>query len=121
MIALLGASAMVLTALQASINAPRDAFRVCLKEATTKASQEKVAPDGIEDYLRQNCTTQLGGLKSALVAFSIKNGMAKKTAAADADMTIDDYVASPADKYRFMSTLKTPQATAAAASTQPPK
>ena len=36
MIALLGASAITLTALQATINAPTDAFRGCLKEAVAK-------------------------------------------------------------------------------------
>ena len=118
MIVLIGASAMFLTALQASINAPRDAFRVCIKEATSKASAEKVGPDAIEAYLRANCSAPMGSLKAALMAFGIKNGMGKKTATSDAEMTVDDYLASPVDKYKFMSTMNAPK-TDAAASTPP--
>jgi hypothetical protein len=122
MIVLLGASSIVLAALQASINAPRDAFRVCLRDAVEKASNEKVGGEAIEDYLRKSCSVQLGGLKSALVAFDMKNGMSRKSAADDAEMTAADYLASPVEKYQFMSTLNAPApATAAAGTTQPPK
>jgi len=109
MIALLGASALVLSALQASIAAPTDAFRGCLREAATKAKSEKVAGDGIDAYLRTACTTQMGTLKDALVAFRMKNGMTRKAAASDAEMTVDDYVATPADNYKFMATMDAPK------------
>ncbi|HLO20561.1 MAG TPA: hypothetical protein VK192_08705 [Sphingomicrobium sp.] len=102
MIPLLGASALVLAALQASIAAPTSAFRSCLHDATTRATNEKVSVDTIETYLRNACTAQMGSLKDALVAFRLKNGMTKKAAAEDAEMTIDDYVATPADNYKFL-------------------
>jgi hypothetical protein len=128
MIALLGLSAMFLTSTQAAINAPTEAFRACLKQASTKAGGEKVAGDAIEAYLRNACTVQLGSLKSAVVAFRMKNGMAKKAAGDDANMTIDDYVATSVDKYQFMAevnkpqtTAATPAATPAALNSQPPK
>jgi len=128
MIALLGASAMFLAATQAGINAPTEAFRACLKQASTKASGEKVGADAIEAYLRNACGAQLGSLKSAVVAFRMKNGMAKKTAADDANMTIDDYVATSVDKYQFMADMNKPQApaatpgpTPASVSSQPPR
>jgi len=60
MILLLAASSITLTALQASINAPREAFRVCLKEATSKAATEKVGADGYEAYVRNACSGPLG-------------------------------------------------------------
>ena len=130
MIALVGASAIILTALQASINAPTTAFRGCLKEAAAKASAEKVGPDAIEAYLRNACTVQMQSLKSAVVAFRVKNGMSRKAAAADADMTAEDYVATPVDNYKFMVTLNAkpqpaaqsaPAATPASANQQQPK
>lgn len=130
MIALLGASAITLTALQATINAPTQAFRTCLREAALKATNDKVAGDKIEDYLRTACTGEMGTLKGALVAFRLKNGMGKKAAADDAQMTIDDYVSTPADNYKFMvnynapkqAPVATPAPTATpAAATQPPK
>jgi hypothetical protein len=130
MIALLGASAMFLAATQAGINAPTEAFRACLKQASTKASAEKVGADAIEAYLRNACSAQLGSLKSAVVAFRMKNGMAKKAAGDDANMTIDDYVATSVDKYQFMADMNKPQSAAPAATpaatpasinSQPPK
>jgi len=102
MIALLGASAITLTALQATINAPTDAFRGCLKEAVAKAKTEKVGGDAIEAYLLNACTVQMQSLKSAVIAFRTKNGMARKAAVDDAEMTVEDYVASPVDNYKFM-------------------
>ena len=129
MIALLGASAITLVALQATINAPTEAFRGCLKESSEKANKEKVAADAIDAYLRNSCTVQLGSLKSAVVAFRTKNGMTKKAAAEDADMTVDDYVATSVDKYQFIAQMNAPKPAAQAAPTaqatpapaQPPK
>ncbi len=120
MIALLGASALTLTALQATINAPTEAFRSCLREATAKATGEKVAPDAIEQYLRTACTVQMDSLKSAVVTFRTKNGMARKAAAEDADLTVEDYLAAPVDKYKFMATLNAKPAKPAATATPAP-
>jgi hypothetical protein len=108
MIALLGASVLALAALQASISAPRDTFRACLKDAGAKAATQKVAADAFEGYLRNACTSELGSLKSAITAFNMKNGMGKKAAADDAEMTVDDYLASPVDNYKFMASQSTP-------------
>src|SRR2546421_1050361 len=105
MIALLIASAISLTAVQASISATTTAFRGCLREAATKAKSEKVTGDAIEAYLRTACTAQMGALKDALVAFRLKNGMTRKAASSDAQMTVDDYVATPADNYKFMADM----------------
>ena len=117
MIVLLGASAMVLTALQASITAPTTAFRGCLHDAANKATSEKVSADTIETYLRNACTVQMGTLKNALMEFRIKNGMTKKAAASDAQMTIDDYISTPADNYKFFAQQNAPKPQAAPTST----
>jgi len=109
MIALLAASAIGLAAMQASIAAPTSAFRGCLHDATTKATSEKVSADTIETYLRNACTVQMGTLKQALVDFRLKNGMGKKAAADDAEMTIDDYVSTPADNYKFIAEQNAPK------------
>jgi len=130
MIALVGASVISLAVLQASINAPTDAFRSCLREASTKAKAEKVAPDGIEQYLRGACTGQMESLKTAVIAFRTKNGMTRKAAIEDANLTVEDYLAAPVDKYKFMASLDapppqqpvaTPPATPAAAPAEPKK
>lgn len=131
MIFLVMASSIYLAAGQASISAPTDAFRGCLREAAAKAKGEKVTGDGIEAYLRNACTVQGSTLKEALIAFRLKNGMTRKAAASDADMTVDDYVSTPVDNYKFMVDMDKPKAAApasaatpptpAAATTQPPK
>lgn len=128
MIELLFASAINLVVAQASITAPTDAFRGCLREAATKAKSDKVPGDGIEDYLKTACTVQMGSLKEALISFRMKNGMSRKAAGNDAEMTVDDYVATPADNYKFVAgmdakaaTPATPAPTPASVPTQPPK
>jgi hypothetical protein len=135
MIGLLIASAINLAGLQATIAAPTTAFRSCLRDAATKAKTEKVSGDGIEAYLRNACSGQMGTLKEALIAFRMKNGMSRKDAASDASMTVDDYVSTPADNYKFMADMEKPKAVpapaassvtpaptpAAAATSQPPK
>ncbi|HEY6049041.1 MAG TPA: hypothetical protein VIV07_08365 [Sphingomicrobium sp.] len=123
----LAVPAIALTMLQASVSVPTTAFRGCLREAAAKASNEKVGGDKIEDYLRSACTGQMQTLKDAIIAFRMKNGMGRKAAASDADMTVDDYVATPADNYKFMIDYNAPKAQPAAApatpqpSSQPPK
>jgi hypothetical protein len=120
MIALLGASVIYLTAMQASISAPTDAFRGCLREAATKAKSDKVTGDAIEAYLKNACTVQMGSLKDVLIAFRMKNGMSRKAAASDADMTVDDYVATPADNYKYLASMDAPKAVAPATATATP-
>ena len=136
MIALLAASAVYLSATQASIAGPTDTFRSCLHEATDKAGKEKVSGDAFEAYARNACSVQMSALKNAVVAFRTKNGMTKKAAADDAEMTVDDYVATSVDKYQFFASeaaknsapppKPAPAATPAVAATpagatQPPK
>jgi hypothetical protein len=118
MIALVGASALYLIALQASIAAPTQTFRACLKEAGGRATAEKVAPDAYEAYIRKACSTQLGALRSAVISFRMKNGMARNAAANDADMTVDDYVGTSVDNYKFMADYNAPQKPAVAAAPQ---
>lgn len=120
MIALLGASAIVLAGLQASIAEPTTAFRGCLHQAADKASSDKVTGDAIDGYLRNACTVQMGALKQALVTFRLKNGMTKKAADADAQMTIDDYVSTPADNYKFTLSQNAPKPQVAPAATATP-
>jgi len=120
MIGLLIASAINLAGMQAAIAAPTSAFRGCLKDAAAKAKTEKVTGDGIDAYLRNACSGQMSTLKDALIAFRVKNGMNRKDAAGDASMTVDDYVSTPADNYRFMADLDKPKAAPAPASNATP-
>ncbi len=119
MIVFLAASSALLLTLQASITAPTNAFRSCLKDASTKATSEKVAPDGIEDYFKAQCSAQMDSLKGAVVSFRVKNGMGRKAASEDANMTVEDYMAAPADRYRFVAEMNAPPKPAAAPAATP--
>ena len=60
MIALVGASAIYLIALQASIAAPTQTFRACLKDASGKATYKilvHVAPDTVHFTMDGNLVT----------------------------------------------------------------
>lgn len=119
MIILLGASALYMSALQAGIAGPTASFRGCLREAVAKAKTEKVPADGIEAYLKKACTAPMGSLDEALIAFRMKNGMTRKAAASDAAMTVDDYVSTPADNYKFTANQDAKMAAATAAPSAP--
>ena len=115
MIIVLAASALYMSALQAGIAGPTASFRGCLREAVTKAKAEKVPADAIQAYLKKACTAQMGSLDEALIAFRMKNGMTRKAAASDAAMTVDDYISTPADNYKFAASQDAKMAAATAA------
>ena len=124
MIVLLAASSITLTALQAAINAPRDAFKTCLKDASSKALGAKVTAEGYEAYVRTACTAELGTFKTATVKFDMGNKMSKKDASADADSMISDFVGSALDHYKYMagtSLAEKPAATPAPTPAAQPK
>jgi len=104
MIMFLAASSITLTALQASINAPRDAFKTCLKQAQTKAATEKVGADAYGAYVRTNCSSQLGSFKGAVVKFDMGNKMSKKASDEDADAMVADFVSGSLDHYKYLVT-----------------
>ena len=103
MIALVAASVVFLTASQAVINGPRDAFRACLKENTSKAANEKVTADGFQAYIRTNCASQLGSFKAAVVKFDMGNKMSRAASDEDANMMISDFMGSALDNYKYRS------------------
>ena len=88
--------------------------------SAAKAKEDKITGDGIEAYLRNACTGPMGSLKQALIEFRLKNGMTRKAAASDAEMTVDDYVSTPADNYKFMAAQDAPKPAAPAASAATP-
>lgn len=119
MIALVAASVLYMSALQAGIAGPTDSFRSCLRAAATKAKSEKVTAEGIEVYLKNACTPQMGALNEVLIAFRMKNGMTRKAAISDAAMTVDDYISTPADNYKFIVGQEAKEAVATPAAPSP--
>ena len=100
MIALLAASAILAGAWQsAAADGARTALRACIKQATTDAKGAKVASDALPDFIRTKCGDAEVKFKSAVWAFDSKNKVSKKQSESDADLQIEDFVASAADRY----------------------
>ena len=119
MITLIAASAMFLVADQAAISGPTMTFKDCLKTTSGQAAKDKVAGNAYEDYARKACSGQIESLRNALIGFEVKNGTKRADAAKDADMTVDDYLASSVDKYQFMAGVAEDNAKQEAAAAAP--
>jgi hypothetical protein len=115
MIALLGASAIFLNASQAVINGPRDAFKTCLKEASSKAASDKVTADGFAAYVRNACGSQVGAFKGAVVKFDMGNKMSRNASDQDANQMISDFVDSSLENYKYRTGANAEAKEAAAA------
>lgn len=114
MISLAIGSAVYLVAMQAGIDAPRAAFSSCLKEAAAKAKTDKMAGDAFAAFARSSCGTHADTLKSALVKFDVKYGIARKQATEDAELQIEDYFKSSASSYSVYVKPEVKQAAAPA-------
>jgi hypothetical protein len=109
---------MFLTAAQAGIDAPRQAFWSCAKTQKSKARDQKIGADGFEAFLRSACSSEIQSLRSAIAATDLKNGMAHKAAEQDAESSVSDYVSGPVDSYKI--DLNPPPLAPAPASTPAP-
>ena len=111
--------------LQASIAAPRQDFTDCLKKASQQAAAQQVAPDQYGAFATQQCAAPAAGLRNALTAFDVKNGVKRAKAVADAQLQLDDYIAMSAEKYAARAPkpklVATPPPVVAAAPAQPEK
>lgn len=105
MIKLMVASAIMAAAFQsAAADGARIALRTCIKQASTDAKSQKVASDGFTAFVRSKCETQATTFKSAVWAFDSKNKVSKKQSESDAELQVEDFVASAADRYSAEAT-----------------
>jgi hypothetical protein len=105
MIGLIVASAIYAAAFQSSAaDTARTALRTCIKQATVDAVGQKVAGAAFPDFVRQKCSVEETKFKTAVWAFDSKNKVSKKQSESDADLQIDDFVASAADRYAMETT-----------------
>ena len=101
------ASAIFAAAFQTSAaDGARSALRTCLKSATAEAKTQKMANDAVAVFIRQKCSAQETSFKSAVWAFDSKNKVSKKQSESDANVQIEDFVATAASRYQ--AELQTP-------------
>ena len=101
-------SAMLIAALvqSAAINNQRDKFISCLEAAAATAKAQKMPADAFEPHLRQTCAAAETSFKASLIAFDMKNKVARKQATADAQLQADDFVISAVDNYKAVLARK---------------
>ena len=101
-------TAMLVAALvqNAAINNQRDKFIACLDAAAATAKAQKMAADAFEPHLRATCADAETSFKASLVAFDMKNKVARKQATSDAQLQADDFVISSVDNYKAVLARK---------------
>lgn len=105
MIKLLVASAILAVAWQnAAADGARTALRSCIKQTATEAKGQKLATDALTDLIHTKCGAEETKFKSAVWAFDSKNKVSKKQSESDANLQIEDFVASAADRYAMETT-----------------
>ena len=102
MIELVIASAVYFAGMQnASADKARTSLRTCIKAASEQAKTQKIPLDGFSAFVRQQCTAQESGLKTAVWAIDSKNKVSRKQSESDAAMQIEDYLATAKDHYEM--------------------
>ncbi len=74
----------------AAINGQRDSYANCLDQGVQAAKAQKLAPDALSASLKQSCAASADSFRAALIAFDVKNKIAKARATADAQLQLDD-------------------------------
>ena len=95
-------TAVVLAALlqSAVIDTNRSKYLACLGQGIEAAKTQKMPADALEAHLRQSCASVESSFEAALIAFDVKNKVSRSRAASDAQMQVDDYVASKVSRYK---------------------
>lgn len=100
MLNLMISSVIMLAAVQtAAANGARDTLRTCVKSAMTQAKNDKLTVDAFKTFARTQCANQEASFTAAVWAFDSKNKVSKKQSADDAQLQIEDIVASASDRY----------------------
>jgi hypothetical protein len=114
-------SVIVLAAVQtAAANGARDTLRTCVKTSMTQAKSDKLTVDAFKAFAMSQCSTQAAGFTAAMWAFDSKNKVSKKQSAEDAQLQIEDIVASASDRYEFETKDAAPKAAPPPAQAQTP-
>ncbi|RST30877.1 hypothetical protein HMF7854_08510 [Sphingomonas ginkgonis] len=103
------------------IDAQRQSFMKCLAAATTRGSEQKVAAEDVDAFLRQACGADGERLKASLIKFDTTHGVGRKQAEADDQQMIEDFYKDAVGHFRARATpLDAKPVTAAAPPGTPP-
>ena len=85
-----------------SIDAPRNAFRACLKTFESNQMKAKIDAGAYATAVKTACPTEAQALSDALVRFDVAMGTKRASAQANAARDVDDYRLSSEERYRDM-------------------
>ena len=99
----------------------RHDFTQCLKEAASKAVNQKIGADGFVAFARTNCAAAEAPFAASLTSANVSHGMSKRAAASDAASQVSDYYSERLDNYKIeLQPLGPEPATAVAAKQDTP-
>jgi len=95
-------TAIILSALlqTAAINSQRDGYMTCLDQGVAAAKAAKLSADALSANLKQSCAASGASFRAALIAFDVKNKVARSQATADAQAQTDELLTGMVDQYR---------------------
>ena len=87
----------------AMIDAPRTAFRACLKTFETNQMKAKVDAAAYATAVKSACPTEAQALTEALVKYDVAMGNKRASALANAARDLDDYRLTSEERYRDLT------------------
>ena len=87
----------------ASIDAPRNAFRACLKTFETNQVKAKVDSAAYAAAVKSACSNEAQALADALVRYDVAMGTKRTNAVANAERDVEDYRLTSEERYRDLT------------------
>jgi hypothetical protein len=85
-----------------SLDAPRKAYSVCVKQFETRSLAAKMDAAAYSAALKGACTAEAAALTRALIDFDVGTGTKRAAAAATAESDIADYRMTSEERFRDM-------------------
>ena len=101
MIILTITATLALASADLAASAERSALSTCLKASVESAKAAKIEPTAFDAYMHSQCASQEDGLRKAVIAIDVKNGISRKDATENADLDVGDYFAGTAERYEY--------------------
>lgn len=87
----------------AMIDAPRSAFRACLKTFEGNQMKAKIDAAAYATAVKTACPTEAQALTDALVKYDVAMGNKRASAQTNAQRDVDDYRLTSEERYRDLS------------------
>lgn len=85
------------------IDAPRNAFRACLKSFESNQMKAKVDSAAYSTAVKSACPTEAQALIDALIKYDVGMGTKRASAQANAERDVDDYRLTSDERYRDLT------------------